>query len=100
MPFSHFSLLSTIIFFSSLCFLYRNQQFKLTVYSDSPIMRFAYITGCQAFFMTFILMCVTYYVIFVETRRMFLFKKLYAESWHIEFAYARLYIFVRVHFLL
>ena len=30
-------------------------------------MRFAYLTGCQAFFLTLILMCVTYYILLIES---------------------------------
>ena len=43
-------------------------------------MRFAYFTGCQAFFMTLILMCVTYYILYVELRRTYLFHKHNIES--------------------
>ena len=46
-------------------------------------MRLAYVTGCQAFFLTLILRCVTYYILFIEIRRMFLFKKLNPESLNI-----------------
>ena len=81
---SCFSIVKQLLFVCSSSIFLSNNVLHATIN-----MKFAYITGCQAFFMTLILICVTYYILYVELRRSFLFYKhdierksqFYVENW-------------------